>query len=124
MRKLKWIIGAFYTLQGLGNLILGLYIRVDVAPGGSGGVAAGMENMIKSSLAFASCLSLLTALTLFLRREDWALVLGVVSSVLFSMFYGFLVVLQAPIAIVVRLLCLVIVILNAVSTFQLCRNFR
>ena len=56
-------------------------------------------------------------LTLFLRRENWALVFGVVSSVLFGLFYGFLVI--APIFIVVRLLCLVIVILNAVSVFFL-----
>ena len=117
MRKLKWIIGAFYILQGLGNLILRLYIRVDVAPGGSGGAAAGMEILIKSFLLFVSCLSLLTALTLFLRREDWAQVFGVVSSVLFGMFYGFLAIL--PVFIVVRLLSLVIVILNVVSFFFL-----
>ena len=115
----KVLLIAFYTVQGIGNFMLGLAVRVDVSPGGSGGVAAGMENMIKSFLVFASCLSLFTALTLFLRREDWAQPLGIVSSVLFSLFYGLLAVLQAPIAIVVRLLCLVIVVLNAVSIFFL-----
>ena len=115
----KVLLIAFYTVQGIGNFMLGLAVRVDVSSGGSGGVAAGMENMIKSFLVFASCLSLFTALTLFLRREDWAQPLGIVSSVLFSLFYGLLAVLQAPIAIVVRLLCLVIVVLNAVSIFFL-----
>jgi len=115
----KVLLIAFYTVQGIGNFMLGLAVRVDVSPGGPGGFAVGMEIMIKSFLVFASCLSLFTALVLFLRREDWALVLGIVSSVLFSLFYGLLAIFQAPIAIVVRLLCLVIVFLNVVSIFFL-----
>ena len=42
--KEEILLSSFYILQGLGNLILALFvIRVDVAPGGAGGVAAGME---------------------------------------------------------------------------------
>lgn len=110
-------LSSFYTLQGLGNLILALFvIRVDVARGGAGGVAAGMEFMIKCFLVFVSSLSFLTALTLSVGLEEWAPVLGIACSVLFSLFYGFLVLL--PIT-VVRLASLLIVFLNVISIFLL-----
>ena len=58
-------------------------------------------------------------LFLFLRREDWALVLGIMSSVLFILFYGVLAIFQWPIAIIVRLIYWAIVVLNTVSMFVL-----
>jgi hypothetical protein len=79
----KVLIGAFYTLQGLGSLALGLFIGG--VPGG-GGFA--MEILIKAFLVFASCLSLFTALTLFLRRTNWARLLGDASSILLGVFYA------------------------------------
>ena len=115
--KKVWLI-AFYILQGLGNIIRGLFfVKVDAFPHGT--VAVGMEIMIRSFLIFVSCLSLLTALFLFLRREDWALVLGIMSSVLFILFYGVLAIFQWPIAIIVRLIYWAIVVLNTVSMFVL-----
>jgi len=117
MKKLS--VSTFYTMQGLGNLILGFYTRVDGSYGAPGGGLAGLENTIRSVLFFASCLSLVTALVLSLRLEDWALPLGEITSVFFGLFYGYLLILQAPITVVVRLLSLLIVVLNAVSVFFL-----
>jgi len=77
------LMGSFYTLQGLGNLVLGLFfIR-----GGLGGGGFAAEIFTKGFLLFTSGLSLLTALTLFSRRKKWAQVPGLVSSFFFCMFY-------------------------------------
>jgi len=79
----KVLLGVFYTLQGLGNLVLGLFF----VSGGLGGGGFAMEIIIRSFLVFVSCLSLFTSLTLFLRLEKWAQTSGKVSSVLFGAFY-------------------------------------
>ena len=78
----RMLVGIFYTLQGFGNLLFGLLVK-----GGLGGVGYIMEIAVKGFLVFASCLSLVTALLLFLRRENWARVFGIVSSVLLGLFY-------------------------------------
>jgi len=73
------LLGTFYTLQGIGNLTFGLLALISDYIFGF---------LIGAPLALASCLSFFTALLLFLRREDWALAWGTLSSVLFIFFYG------------------------------------
>lgn len=86
----RLLVGLFYFLQGLGNLVLAFFIRVDVSYGGSGGAAAGMEIMIKSSLVLASLLSFGFILVLYLEFETLTLLSGLLSSLVFGLFYGFL----------------------------------
>jgi len=76
------LLGAFYILQGFGNLLFGLLVT-----GGLGGVGYFMGIAVKGFLVIVSCLSLFTALVLFIRRENWARVFGIVSSVLLGLFY-------------------------------------
>lgn len=82
----KLLPSVFYTFQGLGNLVFGLFF----ISGGLGGGGLAMGIMIKSFLVFASLLSLFTALVLFLGRKDWTLTFGQVSSVLFGAFYAWM----------------------------------
>lgn len=77
------LVGTFYALQGFGNLMFGLFL----VEGGSGGVGYFIGIAVKGFIVFASCLSLFTALVLFLRRENWARIFGIVSSVLLGLFY-------------------------------------
>ncbi len=76
----------FYAIQGVGRLVLGLFFVV----GGPGGGGFAMEVIIRGFLVFSSCLSLLTALTLYLRRGNWSQVLGEVSSLLLGGFYAWI----------------------------------
>jgi len=86
----KVLVGTFYILQGIGNFILGLSTSVEGSYGAPGGVLAGLEIMIKTFLVFVSCLSLITALILFLKLEDWSLNVGIITSAFFCMFYGWM----------------------------------
>lgn len=134
----KILVGTFYALQGLGHLIYALFIfRIESAHGGGG--VAGLEIMTRTFLEVTSCLSLLTALSLFLprarelRREDRSVVLGTVTSVLFGWYYGWWMVLigntyivkqyYSP-AVIVLLLMLMIVVLNVVSVWLLAILYR
>jgi len=124
----KSLIGLFYFLQGLGNLVLGLfYIRVDVSYGGSGGAAAGMEILIKSSLVFGSLFSFGAVLALCFEFKTLTKFCGVVSSLVFGLFYGAIGLLLSS---VIRsqfslqtagwlLLSVVLVILNLVAILSL-----
>jgi len=123
MRKI--LLGAFYALQGLGNLVMALLI--------TGSRPVGLEMMVKAFLGVASCLSLLTALSLFLprvrefTREDLPFVFGFWTSVLFGLFYGFMALIGYSHVVqqyysrdaIVLLLSLIIVVLNAVSVWLL-----
>jgi len=119
----KVLIGAFYALQGLGNLVIGLFFT----SGGLGGGGFFVEILIKNFLLLASCLSVFTALTLFLKREKWAQEFGRASSFLFGSFYawmalGSLSVIAPQYYIEVAILLLLstlIVALNIVSVFFL-----
>jgi len=125
----KILLGTFYTLQGLGNLILGLFF----IKGGRGAIGVAIDIVIKPTILFVSCLSLFTALTLFLprarklRREGWSLFLGIVTSVLFGMFYVWIALISyseivrhySSYAAIVLLISLIIVVLNTVSVFFL-----
>ncbi len=87
----KHLVSLFYFLQGLFNVWFGLFfVRVDVAPGGSGGFAAGMEIMMKSSLLFASVLSFALVLALYFEFEMASMFCGVVSSLISGLFWGFI----------------------------------
>jgi len=138
MRKI--LLGAFYALQGLGNLIFALFIfGLEGSEGAPGGGITGLEIMTKTFLEVVSCLSLLTALTLFMlqarkiRSEKWSLVLGMLTSVFFGLFYLFLALMgysaiggqYSSLAAIVLLLSLIILVLNAVSVvflFELSNN--
>ena len=120
----KILLGTFYTLQGLGNLILGLFF----IKGGRGAIGVAIDIVIKPTILFVSCLSLFIALTLFLpRARELSRVLGIVTSVLFGFFYGRMALIGYSRIVeqyssrdaIVLLLCLIIVILNAVSFFFL-----
>jgi len=126
----KILLGTFYTLQGLGNLILGFFFPIK---GARGQIAFAIDIFIRPSILFVSCLSLFIALTLFLpqarklRREGWSLVLGMFTSVLFGMFYGLAALFvyseimrhYSSYAAIVLLISLIIVVLNTVSVFFL-----
>jgi len=131
----KTLLGSFYALQGLGNLIDALFIfRLEGGEGAPSGGITGLGMMIKTLLGVASCLSLLTALTLFLlqarklKHEDWAFVLGFWTSVFVGFYYLFLAVLgysaiggqySSLAAYIVLLLAITMLVLNAVSVFFL-----
>jgi hypothetical protein len=123
------LVGAFYALQGLVNLVMALFL---------GSRVVGLEMMIKAFLGVASCLSLLTALTLFspqahkLGREDSPLFFGLVTSVLFGLFYVWMTLIGYSHVVeqyssrdaIVLLLSLIIVVLNAVSVSLLTISYR
>ncbi len=122
----KILLGAFYASQGVGNLVLGLlFIR-----GGLGVGGVFVDIFLRPLFVAVSCLSLLAALSLFLRRENLAQVFGEVSSVFFCMFYGMVAVglssypyiglSQSFLAsIMLILLSIVIIVLNVLSVFVL-----
>ncbi len=116
----KVLLGAFYTLQGLCNLILGWQ---SLTHNGTPQIVIPMGLF----LVFASCLSLFAALTLFLRREVLAESWGIISSFLFILFYGWIALISYSgimrhyysRAAIVLLLSMVIVVLNAASILSL-----
>jgi uncharacterized membrane protein len=124
----KVLVGLFYALQGLIHVWLFFIIRVVGSLGAPGGVLYGLEIMIRSYFVLASCFSLLTVLTLFLKREERALNLGIITLVLFGLFYGFDVIARyydiargyyISYTVTRLLLSLIIVVLNVVSVFGL-----
>jgi hypothetical protein len=83
----RTLLGTFYTLQGIGNLTFGLLALISDYIFGF---------LIAAPLALASCLSILTALLLFLGLKYWACnylawYSGIASSSLFILFYVFLI---------------------------------
>lgn len=127
----QMLLGVFYTLQGFGHFVYALILRVDVSFGGSGGVAYGLEIMFKGFFLFTSCLSLFTALTLFLRRKALAKLFGSISSLLLILFYvwmalavfsGIIQGYYPCVAILPLLFAMTIVALNAMSMFFLGRS--
>jgi hypothetical protein len=137
------LVGAFYASQGLGNLVMALFLI-------KGWYVAGLAMMIRPFLEVASSLSLFTALTLFLpqahrfrskmfsvlmlswlqtrelRPMSLSWVLGAWTSSLFGLFYVFVALFSyifinqySSLAIIILLPSLLIVVLNAVSVFFL-----
>jgi hypothetical protein len=117
----KVLVGTFYTLQGVGNLIFALSF-----------FTSGGDPRVGFALGFflllPSISSLLAVLLLFLRREDWALAWGKLSSVLFIFFYGLMVRnaydnivrgITFTITLFWLIVSLIIVVLNVVSVFGL-----
>jgi len=117
------LLGAFYTLQGLSNFVLTLFFIT----GGAGGGGFFAEILVKGFLLLASCLSVFAALTLFLKRDNWARVLGGISSFFFGAFYMEIALMSYSGitqkyysgAAIGLLLSISIVLLNAVSFFSL-----
>jgi hypothetical protein len=107
------LLGAFYGLQGLINIILAVFfIRVDVSYGGSGGAAAGLTILFQSFLMVVSGFCFLTVLALSLKSKGGAAALGILSSFLLMMFYILLAVLALPIVLIAETL-------NAISIYFL-----
>ncbi len=117
----KVLVGTFYTLQGVGNLIFALSF-----------FTSGGDPRVGFALGFfllvPSFSSLLAVLLLFLRREDWAVAWGKLSSVLFIFFYGLMVRnaydnivrgITFTITLFWLIVSLIIVVLNVVSVFGL-----
>lgn len=85
----KMLLGTFYLLQGLGNVILAVFfVHADVSYGGSGGVAYGLEIIWKGFLVCASLFSMAAAAALLFENKKWALILGTLSSTVFGSFYA------------------------------------
>jgi hypothetical protein len=118
----RTLLGAFYFLQGLGNIAFGLFfIR-----GGLGGGGAFVDVFLRPLFVAVSCLSLLAALGLLLRRENLAQVSGELSSFFFCMFYGSVALSiygyrpsLSVSALIVFFLSIVIIVLNVLSIFVL-----
>jgi hypothetical protein len=105
------LLGLFYALQGLVNIILAVFfIRVDVSYGGSGGVAAGLTILFQSFLVVVSGFCFITVLAISLKNKIGAAAFGILSSFLLMMFYILLAVIALPLVLVAE-------ILNAVSIY-------
>ena len=119
----RMLLGAFYTLQGIGNLTFAFLLFI--SPGGR---PAGIGFIIGALPFLASIFSLIAAFELFKKREDWGSSMGKLSSVLFIFFYGWMV--RNAYDNIVRgyhvyhyaillMVSLIIVVLNALSIFFL-----